>query len=612
VTAAFSDQIALLRQFLDGRVDIVDRIERGLLNVQGKETSRRRDRQHFERLLDTCFFDLPGVPRAAAGLSRQLAARHVADGFVPVALDRFVHEFDPLELIPRAYNYWDDHRWPGRSGREQYAQGLYAAFMLRQLETLSLRVWDDGHDLAEDRLGQIQDLLVAVNGAGRSAAFVRDARWLIVIAQGPLTRDLAPYFTVSEQIARSFTDSTRLGLHKAGARLAGGHLRSQLRYRSWESHRPVSDPQNLVITRNSNALDGAMLLNDLVPLLEAYGAATGTLEPAFALRASAGRPWNLGTLVDSPGDQRLDLADAILQGVSADPELFLTRLDLLTPYTMIEHLFVGKGRQGEAQYTARGERHLRTLARYRELIGALAPSLLEDAAAFDPARHMYSPQGIAYGFCADVLSNIAWDTLVSNPSFDLSLEDMFVSLGALEQKRARAKAWEALPTQAGERAHFDHSSEAAAESFALLTHALDARARAGQAPTASAGARARLFVAAESTGSPVAGTVPADVVRADEYVLTSDSGRPAAALCPKNQIQEDRNEGRFLASVESHGEWVAVSKVILTWLTSQGKDALISDVPDEAVEVLRLTCPGLLVVSESVAPPSLAPLEDAP
>ena len=103
----------------------------------------------------------------------------------------------------------------------------------------------------------------------------------------------------------------------------------------WQTGQPPDDPQNLAFTRNSNALDGALLVRDLVPLLEAYRTAR-----------------------DEPDDrERLDLADAILQALSADPELYLTRLDLLTPYVMIEDLFL-EPTSGHVRYTAMGETQL--------------------------------------------------------------------------------------------------------------------------------------------------------------------------------------------------------------------------------------------------------------
>jgi hypothetical protein len=147
---------------------------------------------------------------------------------------------------------------------------------------------------------------------------VRDARWLMQMAQSPATEDLGAYFEVAKQIAESLPEEDRIEIHSAGVRMAGGHLRSQIRYHSL--NKAVSlDEQSLVLsTRNSNALDFALLVQDLVPLLDAY---------ERACQSEGGRT-------------RLELADAICQGVSPDPELFLNRVALLGAYSMIEHLFI--------------------------------------------------------------------------------------------------------------------------------------------------------------------------------------------------------------------------------------------------------------------------------
>lgn len=317
---AFSEYVVLLGAFLDRRGAIVERIEAQLLNVQGKPASARRDRPFFEHALATCFYGAPGLAPDVWRLKGRLAARHAADGFKTVAIDRHVTELDPVELIGRAYLIWRQSRWPGRSGRLTFACAIYVVFMLRELERLSLRVWDGGEAVAGVRLSEVQHLLERLNAAPSSPVFVRDARWLVQTAQGPLTLDLAPYFTIMRAVGRSFDPATRLGLHDAGARLAGGHLRSQLRYRVWSSGRPADDPEVLAFTRNSNAMDLALLICDLVPLLEAYKAATIAAE--------------------TDNDARLALADAILQGFSADPDLTVTRFDLLRPYTTLETLFV--------------------------------------------------------------------------------------------------------------------------------------------------------------------------------------------------------------------------------------------------------------------------------
>ncbi len=114
---SFSDHVALLDQFLTSRSNIVERIEESLLNVRGKDTARRRDRSYFDRTLNDCFFALAGLNPDLSRLKGQLAATHLADGFEPIQLEGFSNEFDPLDLIIRAYEYWEAHRWPGKSGR---------------------------------------------------------------------------------------------------------------------------------------------------------------------------------------------------------------------------------------------------------------------------------------------------------------------------------------------------------------------------------------------------------------------------------------------------------------------------------------------------------------
>ena len=64
-------------------------------------------------------------------------------GSSPRRQDGYSRGLDPVELVLRACHHWDSTRWPGTNGRLVYAQSLYAVFMLRQLEHLSLRIWDE-------------------------------------------------------------------------------------------------------------------------------------------------------------------------------------------------------------------------------------------------------------------------------------------------------------------------------------------------------------------------------------------------------------------------------------------------------------------------------------
>lgn len=582
---SFAAHVALLDQFLIRRIEIVERIEENLLNVRGKETERIRNRAHFDRLLNDCFFTLPGLAPESVRLKGQLAATHLADGFEPIQLDKFSIVFDPLDLIIRAYEHWGTHRWPGRSGRLEWAQVIYSVFLIRQLENLSLRVWDDGEARAGDRLQQLQSLLDRLNGPGTGssrAVFVRDIRWLVQTAQGALTKDLAPYFRVAEHTSLSFADSVRLGIHAAGAKLAGGHLRSQVLYRALETKHSIDDPGNLAVARNSNSMDTALLLRDLVALLEHYDKICA--EPDETRNA----------------ETRLQVADAILQGISSDTELFLTRLDALAPATMIEDLFIESEDDGHVQCSALGRTHVDYLDRYRDLIGRLASRLREDASVLAPQPNTYSPYGISYGFVADLLSNLALDKLISPSSSraGLSLEDVFDSRESLESKLALAKALATLPKRSGEQDHFYHSNEFAAQIFARLVAALGERSIRESDANASSHPDARIYVSKESerTARSHAG-LPVGIVSANEYCFTSNLDRTSPggwAALPITQILSDRKEGRYLASAVCDGEWFAVSKFILTLFICQGTDILLFDVPSKLIEILLITCPGLI------------------
>jgi hypothetical protein len=573
---SFSDHIGLLEQFLAGRQQIVNDIDRRLLNVRGKAIDQEADRRLFDDILTDCFFESPAVSPERSRLKGQLAAAHLAEGFDPVPADNHSREIDPVGLVRYAQHVWDRDRWPGKNGRIAYAQCVYAVFVLRQLAHLSVRIWDEGNETASMRLQEVQRLLDELNAAG-VAPIVRDARWLIQIAQGPLTMHLKPYFVIAGRVAGSLTDRDRREIQKAGAMLAGGHMRSQLRHRSWQTGWGYDDRRVMALTHLSNSMDAALLIRDLVPLLEAYIAACQ--EP--------------------DGSERLELADAILQGLSSDPELLLTRLDLLDPLTTIEDLFSARGKDGQMRYTTEGQAHRECLENYTALISQAAASLKNDALSLDPSHAAYSPLGIVYGFCADIFSNMVLNTLHTR-SPDLSLEDTFSSLGQLEQKRAQAQEWQRLTKVEGERDAFEYSLEWAAAMFARMVNGLEARAARPAEPNASSFPAARLYVVPRGAtiDSWAEGQLPAGIVSAQEHCLTSDATPrdTGATVLPRSRFSTDRAEGRFLASVEADGEWFAVSKALLTIYTSQSKDALICDVPFGVIDTLRLTCPDLLVL----------------
>ena len=581
MTASFAGHLSLLDLFLAARGEILERIDSALLNVRDKPVSQSRDRRVFERLFDTSVFGCSLLSRDHLRFRGDLHARRIADGFEPVALGRHVHDVDPLELILRAYEHWDATRWPGSSGRLAYAGVLYTTWMVQQIGLLSLRIWDDGDAEAGDRLGTLQQRLDRLNAFSADDVMVRDVAWLLHTTLGPLTRHLEPYLIVADRVDRSLPPGGRLGIHAAGARLAGGHLRSQLRYRSEEAGRSIDDPENLAITRNSNSLDAALLVGDLVPLLEAYQAAIGAGD-------------------DAP---RLELADAILQGLSADPGLFVTRWDLLVPSTMIESAFVAKAPGARPHYTPLGARHIERLGRYRGLMADLAADLRKDAEGLAPVPGAYSPYGISYGFITDVLANMAMARLVGQPSVGLSLEDTFGSRGRLAEKLARAHGWQRLPTRPGEQEHFTHADEWATRMHARVASALDARVRHPTKPNASHQPDARIVIATGGAGAEGGPAARETVARADRFCVMTDAQRArdtGATACTEAEFVADETEARLLASARADGHLFGLSKALLTIVLEQGRDAVLTALPDAVVDVLHLTCPDLI---ESVATP---------
>jgi len=98
------------------------------------------------------------------------------------------------------------------------------------------------------------------------------------------------------------------------------------------------------------------------------------------------------------------------------------------------------------------------------------------------------------------------------------------------------------------------------------------------------------------------GVLPDGIISAQEHCLTSDVARAretGATALPKSRLSTDRAEGRFLASMEAHGVLFGVSKVPLTLYTSQGKNAVMTDVPSTLIDALRLVCPEHLIVVSS-------------
>jgi hypothetical protein len=577
----FQAHLDLLQFFLDHRDDVVERIQ-GALNAQRRPIEYLQDGPLLARHFEDCFFTLTGVTPAQSRLRGQLDEAHWAGGFKPRQIPGLHNGLvDPAEMMIRGFHLWRQTRWPGRNGRLRYAHTLFNLYVIRCLTLLSMRLWDAGASSAGDRLAQVQGLLDQLwsTTPGDQPELVRDARWLIQLAQSPATDDLGAYFDVAARIADSLPEAERIDIHKAGVRMAAGHLRSQIRYYALKKAVPLDEPSLVLNTRTTNALDFALLIQDLVPLLQAY---------EHACRSD-------------DHQKRLELADAICQGVSPDPELFLNRVELLGAYSMIEHLFVTTDREGHAVYTPMGRRHVQLLREYEALIGRVATPLHDDCPHFRPVAGAYSPYGVLYGFSSDLIEHMAFKTLQPDAVTRFSLEDVFV--GGDADTLAWVSGWRKLPhlTQEVEKL-FDYPQQFAEDVFGRIEHALRRRVSDGEASAVAQTGRLFVLSDGDRQGDSKASLIPDLAVR---YIRSSDAQIVAANKAESGddpQLVSDRREGRCVLSYRTSGGWVAVTKAILTDVLGAGRDAKIVGLPPAAVEVLKLMCPNLVVPPETASP----------
>ncbi|HEX5107266.1 MAG TPA: hypothetical protein VFV95_02410 [Vicinamibacterales bacterium] len=517
-----------------------------------------------------------------------MEAAHWASGFRPREIPGLHNGLiDPAEMMVRGFHLWQQTRWPGRNGRIRYAHTLFNLYVIRCLALLSMRSWDAGSTSAGDRLSDVQRLLdqLWTTSPPDQPVLVRDARWLIPMAQSPATDDLGAYFEVANKVAEAFSEEDRIEIHKAGVRMAGGHLRSQIRYYSMKKAVALDEKSLVLSTRNSNALDLALLIQELVPLLEAYESACHS----------------------GYRRKRLELADAICQGISPDPELFLNRVELLAAYSMIEHLFITSDRDGQAVYTPIGRRHVQLLEEYEECIALLSRPLHDDCLHFRPAEGMYSPYGVVYGFSSDLLEHMALKTLEPDAEARFSLEDVFAGENGNTGKLAWVNGWRKLPHLKPEvAALFEYPQQFAEELFNRIESALRTRVSGDDA---NAGGRiGRLFVVpgnglqADSQGS----MIPDLPVR---YICSSDRQIVAAGkaeFSDEAHLSSERQEGKYVLSYQTSGGWVGITKNILTEILAAGLDVKIVGLPATAAGVLQLMCPSLVVLLENVPPSSAA------
>jgi hypothetical protein len=555
---SFHAHIELLQLFLKHREHIVERIE-PLLNAQRKPIPYLQDRSLLARHFEDCFFATSGQTH----LRGQLETAYSAAGFKPRQVQHVYNDLiHPAEMMIRAFHCWQQTRWPGSNGRVHFAHTLFNLYLFRNLEFLSLRIWDEDPSSAGKRLAEIQSALNELwsTSPPDQPMIVRDARWLIPLAQSLITDELAPYLHVAQQVTETLPPADALEIQKAQVRMLGGHLTSQIRYYCAKDSLSINDQSVVVRTRTSNALDFALLIQGLVALLKAYD------------RAVQG------------GDERtrLDMAGAILQGISPDPELFLNRVDMLSAYSMIECVFID-----DVGYSPLGQRHIHLLKEYGELIARLTPPLRDDAPHFRPVDGGYSPYGVIFGLPSNLIEHMALKTLEHDAESRFSLEDIFADTGD-DARLAWVNGWRKLPHIDPEvQRLYDYPHQFAEDIYNRIERELTRRA---------AHATGRLHI------------VDGDQSETDSlsrYFVSSDP-QPVAAHKAEPydlaQLLRDRQEGHFLVSYETPGGWMALKKNLLAEVLVEGRDASVPGLPPHAAEVLRLMCL-LLTHPETPAPP---------
>ena len=605
----FQANVELLRLFLTHRENIVESIE-AVLNAQQKPVRYLQDHSLLSRYLEDCFFARTAAGASQKHLGRQLEEAHWATGFRPRQVQDLHNDLiHPAEMMIRAFHCWQQTRWPGRKGRMHYAHTLFNLYVIRRLQFLSMRLWDDGRDegpssfaqeKAGGRLAEIQGVLDELwkSSPAGQPVFVRDARWLIPLAQSLITDELAPYFEAARQVTETLPKADALEIQKAHVRMLGGHLTSQIRYYCTKDGVSINEHSVVRRTRTSNALDFAFLVQGLVELLKAYDCA----------------------LQSGDEQMRLGMAGAICQGLSADPELFLNRAGLLSAYSMIEHVFIAKeakeeAREGQVVYSPAGQRHMRLLKEYSALIHRLVKSLRDDFPRFRPVDGGCSPYGVIFGLPSHLIEHMALKGLQHDAETRFSLEDVFLDDIGDDEDTSTAKlgwvnGWRKLPHIDREvQRLYDYPQHFAEEIYNRIEYELR---RCDSNGEASDGSRIGRLYIVSGDGPEIGLKASAIPDLPARYFLSSDSQIVAAHQAEpydREQLLAGRREGHFLVSYETPGGWIALKKELLTGVLGAGRDARIVGLPIDAAQVLRLMCNDLAIL-ENVAgqadvPPSI-------
>jgi len=293
---------------------------------------------------------------------------------------------------------------------------------------------------------------------------------------------------------------------------------------------------------------------------------------------------------------RLDMAGAIYQGISPDPELFLNRVDMLSAYSMIEHVFIAKDPEGRVVYSALGQRHVQMLKEYGALIDRLITSLRDDFPRFRPVDGGCSPYGVIFGLPSHLIEHMALKALQHDAETRFSLEEVFLDDvfddgDTSAAKLAWVNGWRKLPHIDREvQRLYDFPQQFAEDVYHRIESKL--RRRDSNAEACDGSKTGRLYIKETDSTASAIPELPA------RYFGSSDSQIVAAHKAEpydRAQLLAGRREGHFLVSYETPGGWIALKKDLLTEVLGAGRDARIVGLPLDAAGVLQLMCIDLTI-----------------
>jgi len=280
--------------------------------------------------------------------------------------------------------------------------------------------------------------------------------------------------------------------------------------------------------------------------------------------------------------------------------LFLNRVDLLGPYSMIEHLFTTTDRDGHVVYTPMGQRHVQLLQEYEARIARSSKPLHHDCPQFRPVDGAYSPYGVLYGFSSNLLEHMALKALQPDAVTHFSLEDVFADGEASADKLAWVNGWRKLPHIQEEMAKlFDYPQQFAEDMFERIERALSRRVADGDANAAARNGRLFILPGDDPQADTKASLIPELPA---QYFRSSDMEIVAAhkaVFYDQTDLLRGRVEGEFVVSYRTSGGWVAITKDILTEVLGVGRDAKIVGLPRVAAGTLSLMCPDLVALPDS-------------